>query len=106
MARRSKPKFYVALQKRHSDVFGAMEKLGKAIRNAGPLDARTAHLIGLAAAAALRSEGAVHSHARRALDAGVAATEIRHALLLLLSTIGMPNVVAAMSWAEDVISKR
>jgi hypothetical protein len=25
--------------------------------------------------------------------------------LLLLSTIGMPNVVAAMSWAEDVISK-
>jgi hypothetical protein len=38
--------------------------------------------------------------------AGVTAAEIRHALLMLLSTIGMPNVVAALSWADDVLVKR
>jgi alkylhydroperoxidase/carboxymuconolactone decarboxylase family protein YurZ len=56
----------------------------------------------LAAAAAIRSEGAVHSHTRRALEAGAAADEICHALILLTSTIGFPNVMAALSWAEDV----
>lgn len=106
MAKRSKPKFYKVLLKRNPEVFDALEKLGKATRAAGPIDARTAHLVHLAAAAAIRSEGAVHSHARRAIEAGVTAAEIRHALLMLLSTIGMPAVVAAMSWAEDVLEEK
>ena len=45
----------------------------------------------------------MHSHTRRALEAGVSAAEIHHALLLLTSTIGFPTVVASMSWADDVI---
>jgi len=106
MAKKSKPKFYLALQKQHPEVFASLEKLGKATRDAGPLDARMAHLICLAAAAAIRSEGAVHSHTRRAIEAGATAEEIRHALLMLLSTIGMPNVVAALSWADEVLAKR
>jgi alkylhydroperoxidase/carboxymuconolactone decarboxylase family protein YurZ len=64
------------------------------------------HLVQLGAAAALRSEGAVHSHARRALEAGASAAEIHHALLLLTSTIGFPTVVAAMTWVDDIIDKR
>jgi alkylhydroperoxidase/carboxymuconolactone decarboxylase family protein YurZ len=72
----------------------------------GPVNERTAHLIQLAAAAAIRSEGAVHSHTRRAIESGATADEIHHALLILLSTIGMPNVVAAMSWADDVLRKK
>ena len=106
MAKRAQPKFYKALLKRNPEVFNALEKLGKATRAAGPIDARTAHLIQLAAAAATRSEGAVHSHTRRAIEAGVTAAEIRHALLMLLSTIGMPAVVAALSWAEDVLEEK
>jgi alkylhydroperoxidase/carboxymuconolactone decarboxylase family protein YurZ len=47
----------------------------------------------------------VHSHTRRALEAGATAGEIQHALLLLVSTIGFPTVVAAMSWAEDVLKE-
>ena len=105
MSKRAKPKFYLQLEKRHADVFDALEKLGKSVRGAGPVDERTAQLIQLAAAAAIRSEGAIHSHTRRAVEAGVPADNVRHALLLLISTIGMPNVVAALSWAEDVISK-
>jgi alkylhydroperoxidase/carboxymuconolactone decarboxylase family protein YurZ len=44
----------------------------------------------------------VHSHVRRALAAGVTPQEIEHALLLLVSTVGTPQVVAALSWARDV----
>lgn len=94
---------YLKLKQRHPDFLRAVEGLGKAVREAGPIEKRTAHLIQLAAAAAIRSEGAVHSHAARALDAGASADEIRHALILLASTIGFPNVTAAISWADDVI---
>jgi alkylhydroperoxidase/carboxymuconolactone decarboxylase family protein YurZ len=68
----------------------------------GPLDSKQLHLVQLAAAAAIRSEGAVHSHARRALAEGVTPDEIRHALISLTSTIGFPNVTASLSWCEDV----
>ena len=55
----------------------------------------------LAAAAAIRSEGSVHSHARRATEAGATPEEIHHAILLLTSTIGFPTVAAALSWIDD-----
>jgi len=57
-------------------------------------------------AAAMRSEGALHSHTRRALQAGAEPDEIRHAIILVTSTIGFPQVVAALSWAEDVLGKK
>lgn len=96
------PRVFLKLVKDHPAVFDAIDQLGAAVRSAGPLDNRTAHLIQLSAAAAARSEGAVHSHVRRALAAGVSREEIEHALLLLMSTIGTPQVVAALSWARDV----
>jgi alkylhydroperoxidase/carboxymuconolactone decarboxylase family protein YurZ len=45
----------------------------------------------------------VHSHTRRALEAGATPEQIRHTLISLTSTIGFPTVVAAISWADDVI---
>lgn len=102
MAKNKAPRFYLELRDNHPEVFTALEGLGAATRASGPLDERTSHLVQLAAAAAVRSEGAVHSHVRRALAAGVKPKEIEHALLLLLSTIGMPQVVAALSWARDM----
>jgi len=81
----------------------AVESLGKAVKTEGPLNEKTAQLIQLAAAAAVRAEGAVHSHTRRAVEAGAQADEIYHAIILLTSTIGYPNVVAALSWVDDVI---
>ncbi len=105
MSPRKPPEWYRLLQKRHPQYMAAVEELGKVARQAGPLDEKTAHLIQLAAAAAIRSEGAVHSHVKRAAEAGATAEEIRHALILLTSTIGFPNVAAALSWAEDVLRK-
>jgi len=107
MAKRENvPKFLAQLQKQHKKLFAAVEGLGKAVRQEGPIDEKTGHLIQLAAAATLRSEGAVHSHARRALEVGATPQEIRHAIILVISTIGLPNVVAALSWVDDVISKK
>jgi alkylhydroperoxidase/carboxymuconolactone decarboxylase family protein YurZ len=101
-----KPGFYLRVKKQFPEYFAAVEALGEAVRRAGPLDERTLHLVQLAAAAAARSEGAVHSHVRRALDCGAKPEEIRHALLAVTSTIGFPNVTAALSWAGDVLEKR
>ena len=102
MAKTKAPPLFLRLAKGHPEVFAALDKLGAAVRVTGPLDERTSHLVQLAAAAAARSEGAVHSHVRRALAAGVSPEEIEHALLLLISTVGTPQVVAALSWARDV----
>jgi len=97
------PKFYQKLQKDYKDVIQAVDHLGKAVQNAGPLDEKTAQLIKLAAAATQKSEGAVHSHARRAMEAGASPEEVRHALILLVPTIGYPNAAASLSWVQDLL---
>ena len=94
---------YLRLKERHGDLMNAVEALGTAARNAGPLDEKTTHLIQLAAAAAIGSHGSTHSHAKRALEAGATPEEIRHAVLVLTSTVGFPTVAAALAWVEDVI---
>jgi 4-carboxymuconolactone decarboxylase len=102
----SAPNFYESLSSNFPEFMKAVEGLGVAVKQAGPLDERTVHLIQLAGAAASRSEGAVHSHTRRALAAGVTPEAIRHALIALTSTVGFPTVVASLTWAEDQIRKQ
>lgn len=100
------PGQYQSIQKRYKGVVKSLEALGRATKAAGPLNKKTCELIQLAAAAAVRSEGSVHSHARRALEAGAKPDEIRHAIVLLTSTIGFPTVSAALSWTDDVLPER
>lgn len=100
------PKNYRWISSRFGKTMKAHQKLGAELLAAGPLKKKQAHLVQLAAAAASRSEGAVHSHVRRALAAGVQPDEIYHALLLLMSTIGFPAVSAALSWAREIIEKK
>jgi 4-carboxymuconolactone decarboxylase len=102
----SRPNFYESLSSRHPEFMKAVEALGTAVKQSGPLDEQTVHLVQLAAAAASRSEGAVHSHTRRALACGVHPDAIRHTLIALTSTVGFPTVVASLSWAEDQLSKQ
>lgn len=100
--KRGLPDHFVALRKKYGKYFDALDALGSAAAEEGPLDKKTAHLVQLAAAAAIWSEGAVHSHARRALEAGASPDELRHVIILITSTVGFPNVSAALSWLEDV----
>ena len=96
---------YLNLKAQHGGLIAAVEALGTAARRAGPLDDKTVHLVQLGAAAAIRSHGSVHSHAIRALEAGATPDEVRHAVIVLTSTIGFPTVAAALSWVDDVIGK-
>lgn len=103
MAMKRTPGAYRRLKIQHADYLKAVEALGFAARHAGPLEEKVTQLVQLGAAAAIRSEGAVHSHVRRALEIGVSANEIHHALISVTSTIGFPTVRAALSWADDMI---
>ncbi len=100
------PMQYTGIQKRYKKFMNALENLGKATKASGPLSEKTSCLVQLAAAAAIHSEGSVHSHTRRALAAGARPEEIRHAIILLTSTIGFPTASAALSWADDVLEKK
>lgn len=100
------PNQYLGIKKTYARYIKAVENLGKEAKAAGPLNEKTARLVQLAAAAAVRSEGSVHSHARRALAAGAKPEEVRHAIILTTSTIGFPNVSAALSWVDDVLEQK
>jgi 4-carboxymuconolactone decarboxylase len=96
------PNYFLKLKERFPDYIAAVEALGAKTHAAGPLDAKTLQLVQLGAASANRSEGAVHSRVRRARAAGATVDEIRHAIIAVTSTIGFPNVVAALTSADDV----
>jgi len=89
--------------RQNPEVWEAYRKLGKAASEAGPLDDKTRRLVKLAFAIAMRSEGGVHSHVRRALRDGVAKEELLHVATLAIPTLGFPNALAGRSWIEDLL---
>ena len=99
------PNRFLKFQKDCPEVFQAYERLGKAVQSAGPLDHKTVELVRLAIVVGARHEGAVHSHTRRALEAGLIPEEIRHAVLLSVTSLGFPSMMAAMSWVADVLDR-
>ena len=83
-------------------VWRAYRQLGAAAAEAGPLDARAQRLVKLALAVGARSQGAVHSHARRGLREGIPAEELLQVPLLAISSIGWSAAMAALAWVRDV----
>lgn len=99
------PRPYLRFAKGNQGIVKAYEALGEASAKAGPLDVRTRELVRLGMAIGARLEGAVHSHARRALGAGATPDDVRHAVALAATTLGFPATVAAFTWVEDVLSR-
>lgn len=99
------PEHHLSIRTRYPEYSSALSDLGKVIRDAGPIDHKNSHLIQLAASAAIKSEGVVHSHVKRAIIAGATPDEIYHAIMIVTSIIGFPSVAAAISWADDVINE-
>jgi alkylhydroperoxidase/carboxymuconolactone decarboxylase family protein YurZ len=97
------PARYLHFQKSFPKVFRAYAALGAATQEAGPLSKKTRALAKLAIALGARMEGAVHSHTRRALEAGCTPDEIRHVVLLATTTLGFPAMMSVMSWVDDVL---
>jgi alkylhydroperoxidase/carboxymuconolactone decarboxylase family protein YurZ len=103
--KRDLPSGAARLAERHSKVWAAYEQLGEAAAQAGPLDAKTRRLVKLALAIGCSSEGAVHSHVRRAVSEGVKPDELRHVMLLAIPTLGLPAAVKALTWIDDILGK-
>jgi 4-carboxymuconolactone decarboxylase len=97
------PKRFQKFTSDYPDVARAYEDLGTAVHAAGPLDARTRALVKLGISTGARLEGAVHSHVRKAIEAGVEPEELRQVALLALPTIGLPSMMAALSWIDETI---
>lgn len=99
------PKPYQQMLRDQPQYMAAYEAFAEAARKAGPLDDRTTALIKLAISLGAGLEGAAHSHARKALEAGCSPAQLRHAALLCGPTIGFPPMMRARSWVEDVLEK-
>ena len=97
------PDVYQHFERAFPQVHAAHQELARACYEGGPLDERTARLVKLGIAIGAQAEGAVRSHARRALGEGESPEEVRHVGLLALTTIGFPHTIAGLSWIEEVI---
>jgi AhpD family alkylhydroperoxidase len=100
------PGFYEQFAADQPRIAAAYEALSDACLTEGPLDRRQLELVKIGVAVGARLESGVHSHVRRALEAGATADEIRHAIRQGLTTIGFPGMMAALSWANDVLEGR
>ena len=70
--------------------------------SAGKDDIRELVKLGMATAA--RSRSAVQSHTHRALEAGATVAEVEHAVLLGITTVGFPTMMAALSWVRSAVA--
>ena len=97
------PKIYEKFTSRYPEVFKDFQQLGKTCRKAGPLKEKYQNLANLGIAIGAKSRGAVMSQTRKALESGASQEEIAHVVLLSLTTIGFPSMVAAMGWVNEVL---
>lgn len=98
------PKRFTDFVQTYPAIGKAYRELGDAVADAGPLDPKTRQLVKIGIAIAAGLEGGVHSHVRKAIDAGATTEEIRHAVLQCVTTIGFPAMMKGMSWVEDVLA--
>lgn len=106
MKKSEPPKAYRDLQRAHPEFMAALEAMGEAAREAGPLDAHTVALVKLAYGIAAGLEGAVHSQVTRALEAGCTKKELLQVALLAAPTIGFPPMVRGRGWVLDALKKK
>ena len=98
------PKPFQQFKDQYPEIANLYEELGVRCQSAGPMDAKTRHLVNLGIAVGALSPGAVKSHARKALEHGATREEIYHALLLALTTVGFPAMIAAIGWVDEVLA--
>lgn len=97
------PKTYEDFIKKYPNVLEYYQQLGKSCREEGPLDEKCQDLVKLGIAIGANSRGAVMSSVRKALASGATSEEIKHAVLLSLTTTGFPNMIAALNWVDEVL---
>jgi 4-carboxymuconolactone decarboxylase len=97
------PEAVAQIAREHPDLWAAFQRLGEEASQAGPLDTRTRRLIHIAYAIAAGSEGATHSHARRAVAEGLDQAELDHVALLAITAMGWSQAIKGLTWVRDVM---
>ncbi len=106
MKKESIPPFsYQRFKKEFPDIEKEYDRLAKKCHASGPLNKKTRRLIKLGIAIGSNSEGAVKSHTRRALAIGTSSKEIRQVVLLGLTTIGFPKMIASLNWVHEAFEE-
>ncbi len=59
-------------------------------------------MVKLALSVGAGSEGAVHSHTRRAKSEGIENDALLQVAMLAIGPLGLPRAVAAKTWIEDL----
>jgi 4-carboxymuconolactone decarboxylase len=84
-------KIFSRFKEEFPEVHQKHEALGKEVHeNGGPLPEKSRWLIKMAISAACNHKRALETHIRKARAAGINEDEIKHALLLLIPTVGFP----------------
>ena len=103
---RYSPDYYANLKKRYPVIAKSFDRLAADCSEAGPLDVKTQHLIKLGVAIGIGSEGDVQNLTAQALADGTTPDEIRHAVLLSVTTAGFPAMIASMQLVEETITDK
>ena len=101
---RYSPDYHVDLEKRYPKVAKSFDQLAAECSQAGPLGKKTQHLIKLGVAIGAGIEGDIQNLATRALEDGATPDEVKHAVILSLTTAGYPAMIVAMQLVEDSLS--
>lgn len=97
------PKVFTRFADDYPAVMDAYRVLAEQLQAAGPLSERERRLVKLGIAVGGASEGAVRSHARRALAEGVGPEAVRQVSVLAITTAGYPRAIAAFGWINEVL---
>lgn len=97
------PDVYVGFREAYPRVAAALDGLGEAVDEEGPLGERDVRLVKLGLAVGALAEGAVKSNARKALAAGASPEEVRQVGILAITTCGFPTAIAGLSWIDEVL---
>jgi alkylhydroperoxidase/carboxymuconolactone decarboxylase family protein YurZ len=100
------PGFLQNVIKKYPEIWDSFDALGNTISELpGGIDKKSQHLVKLGIAIGAGREGAVHSHTRRAKQAGFTNEQIYHTALLAITTLGWPGAVATLSWIDDELKE-
>ena len=99
------PDHPASFARQHPGVWAAFETLANRCHGAGPLDTKVRRLVKLGVALGAGLEGGVHAQVRNAVAEGVTEEEIRHVVLLGLTTLGFPASMAALTWVNDILDR-
>ena len=96
-------KIFTEFKKEFPEIHSKHEALGKEIHEkSGPLSEKTRWLIKIAVSAAGNHKRALETHIRKAKAAGISDEEVKHALLLVIPTVGFPSFMKAYAVYKSI----